>query len=88
VDAGKVIQCGTSSNPWQTLAKVSASYSSGSTIYLKEHLVRATDDPVFPGSRSIPLEPEPLPRIDGSKEITRWTDEGGGLYSSPAVTLA
>ncbi len=28
-----------------------------------------------------------LPKIDGSKEITGWTDEGGGLYSSSTMTL-
>ncbi len=91
VDAagGSDSNAGTSSNPWQTLAKVSAStIPSGSTIYLKRGSVWY-EQLTIPSS-GITIDSYgtgTLPRIDGSKEISGWTDEGSGLYSSPAVTL-
>lgn len=76
--------------PWQSLSKVSTStIPSGATIYLRrgstwnEQLTIPTSgitiDAYGTGT-------DPLPRIDGSKVITGWTDEGGGLYSA-SVTL-
>lgn len=91
VDAagGSDSNAGTSSNPWQTLAKVSAStIPSGSTIYLKRGSVWY-EQLTIPSS-GITIDSYgtgTLPKIDGSKEISGWTVEGGGLYSSPAVTL-
>ena len=92
VDAagGNDSNAGTSSNPWQTLAKVAAStIPSGSTIYLKRGSIWY-EQLTIPSS-GITIDSYgtgTLPRIDGSREITGWTDEGGGLYSSPTVTLA
>jgi hypothetical protein len=91
VDAvnGSDSNAGTISNPWQTLTKVSASaIPFGSTIYLRRGSVWY-EQLTIPSS-GITIDSYgtgPLPRIDGSKEITGWTSEGGGLYSSPAVTL-
>lgn len=77
------------SNPWQSLAKVAASsIPPGATVYLKRGSV--WHEQLTIPSSGIAIDAYgagALPRIDGSREITGWTDEGGGLYSSPTVTL-
>lgn len=78
-----------SSNPWQSLAKVSASsVPFGSTIYLKRGSVWY-EQLTIPSS-GITIDSYgtgTLPRIDGSREINGWTDEGSGLFST-ILTLA
>ena len=80
-----------SSNPWQSLAKVSASsVPFGSTIYLKRGGVWY-EQLTIPSS-GITIDSYgtgTLPRIDGSREIAGWTETppGSGLYST-VVTLA
>ena len=61
---------------------------SGSTIYLKRGSVWY-EQLTIPSS-GITIDSYgtgTLPRIDGSKEITGWTDEGNGLFST-VITLA
>lgn len=78
-----------SMRPWQSLAKISASsIPFGSTVYLKRGSVWY-EQLTIPSS-GITIDSYgtgTLPRIDGSKKITGWTDEGNGLFST-VITLA
>jgi hypothetical protein len=90
-DSGSDLNSGhESSSAWKSLAQISAAHvPSGSSIYLKRGAVWY-EQLTVPGS-SIVIDAYgdgalPLPRIDGSKLVGAWTDEGGGYYSA-VVTL-
>lgn len=76
------------SSPWQSLGKVSSSaIPSGATVYLKRESVWNEQLTIPSSGMTIDAYGTgALPIIDGSKEITGWTDEGGCLYSA-SVTL-
>ncbi len=75
-------------SPWKSLAKVSGSqFQAGSLIYLKRG--STWNEQLTIPSSGITIDAYgmgALPRIDGSKEITGWTDQGSGLYSA-TITL-
>jgi hypothetical protein len=88
--AGSDTNAGTDPDyPWRSLAKVSAAqFQTGTIIYLKRGSV--WNEQLIAPSSGITIDAYgtgALPKIDGSREITGWIDIGGGLYSSPAVTL-
>ncbi len=77
-------------SPWKTLAKVSSSdFPAGSTIYLKrgqtwnEQLKLPSS-----GVTIVAYGTGDLPMIDGSFEISGWTDEGSGIFSKEIILSA
>lgn len=79
---------GTSSAPWQTLAKVAAtSFPSGTTVYLKRG--STWNEQLIVPSSAITIDAYgsgALPTLNGSRQVSSWAAGTGGLYSA-AVTL-
>ncbi|MDO8988604.1 MAG: right-handed parallel beta-helix repeat-containing protein [Sideroxyarcus sp.] len=91
-DSGSDLNTGfNSTSAWKSLAQIAAApVPAGSTIYLKRGSVWYEQLTLPDSLITIDAYGDSalsLPRIDGSRLVGSWTDEGGGIYSA-AVTLA
>jgi|GEM_PF-614727 len=72
------------SSPWKTLGKIASStFAPGSFIYLKRN--ETWNEQLIIPSSGITIDAYgsgALPVIDGSANISGWTNEGNGVYSS------
>jgi hypothetical protein len=75
---------GTQSNPYLTLAYVSTILSNSTTIYLEKDSEFVNDKLTIDGKNNIIVDSYgsgDAPKINGFKEVSGWTDEGGNIWS-------